>query len=369
MFDYAEDVGAISQSPLSHLMADRWMGSDVNSQRVNAISTKFFRLNMLEQVTNWQRAMAVDAGAVWLRRLSKRVGGEGWGGGKSADFFLRELGVPADKVDGFAEWVRGMGDELPDAGNLTGEYGAMYRNALVRFTDQAIQRPTAATRPSWANTEWGAVVFQLQGFANAFHKNVLLRQANLMREGLTGDYGKMERLAMIGGMAPGLVMAAATAGLVWELRDKMFSKGEPRERTTQAKVERAVSGAGLYGAADPWIQMLGGVRYNRAVSSQAAGPAFGGVEQAVTTAAQYWLNNSEKTNAAERKAADTFYQWALEPAATLALAATPAPVAPFTQGLTIWAIPAGRQYFTDAVAGEKDRRREKPIRGVFEPKP
>lgn len=368
LFDFAEDVGALSQSPLSHLMADRWMGSDVQSKRVNAISTKFFRMNLLEQVTNWQRALAVDAAQIWMRRLAKRADGE-MGGGKSADFFLRELGVPADKVAGFSEWVRGMGDSLPEAGALTGEYGAMYRNALVRFADQAIQRPTAATRPSWANTEWGAVVFQLQGFANAFHKNVLLRQANLVREGVKGDYSALERAALIGGMAPGLMMAAATAGLVWELRDRMFAKDKPRERTDWAKVERAISGSGMFGALDPWVQAVGGVRYNRPVSSNAAGPALGGLEQTVSTTAQYFMNNSDKTNAAERKAADTFYQWALEPAATLALAATPAPVSPVTQALTIWAIPAGRQHFTDAVAGEKDRRREKPIRGVFEPRP
>jgi len=367
LFDFAEDVGALSQSPLSHLMADRWMGGDVASKRVKAITSKFFRLNLLEQVTTWQRAIAVDAARIFMRRQAKMVAN----GEKGAAFYLRELGVPEGKVNDFAAFVRSLGDDLPEADMLQGENGAMYRNALVRFADQAIQRPTAATRPAWANTEWGAVVFQLQGFANAFHKNVLLRQANLAKEAMTGDgYGKAERLAMMGGMIPGLMLSAATAGLVWELRDKIpeLAGGKARERTDQAKVERAISAAGLTGALDPWLNMVGGIRYQRSPMAQAAGPGLGAVEQAYSSMVSLWLQNSDRTNTAERRAWDTFYQWGLEPAATMLIAATPAPVSPATQALTVLALPAAKSAFVDAAAGPKDRRREKPIRGILEPK-
>lgn len=364
LYDFAEDIGALSQSPLSHMMADRWMGGDVESKAVSAITSKFFRLNMLEQMTTWQRAISVDAARVWMRRLSKNMEA----GRKDADLFLRELGVPAGKTKEFAEFVRKLGDDLPDGSELTGEHGQTYRQAITRFVRQSIQDPNAATRPSWANTDWGAVVFQLQGFANAFHKNVLLRQANLLKEGATGDYSAAERAALMGGMIPGLMLSGATAGLVWELRDRIYNK-EPRERTTQAKVERAISGAGLTGAVDPYLQMIGGIRYQRSPAAQAGGPSFGMVDSAISTLGQYVANNSDKTNAAERKAADTFYQWAIEPAATLLLAASPAPVAPATQALTVLAIPASRQAFVDAAAGPKPAKKQKPIRGIFEPKP
>lgn len=364
LFDFAEDIGALSQSPMAHLMADRWMGGDVESKAVSAITSKFFRLNMLEQMTTWQRAMSVDAAMIWMRRLSKNVEA----GRKDADLFLRELGVPDGKIKDFAAYVRKMGDELPEASNLTGEHGANYRNAINRFVRQSIQDPNAATRPSWANTDWGAVVFQLQGFANAFHKNVLLRQANLLKEGVKGDYSAAERAALMGGMIPGLMMSAATAGLVWEIRDRIYNK-EPKQRTTQAKVERAISGAGLTGALDPYMQMIGGIRYQRSPAAAAGGPSFGAVDSVVSTLGQYVANNSDKTNAAERKAADTFYAWGIEPAATLLLAASPAPVAPATQALTVLAIPASRQAFVDAAAGPKSKKKEKPIRGIFEPKP
>ena len=370
LFDYGEDIGALSQSPFSHVMADRWMGGEADSKSVSAVTSKFFRLNLLEQLTNWQRAIGVDAAQIWLRRLAKNAQGDKtglMGGKKSASFFLRELGVPEVKLGAFTEYVRKMGDELPDAGDLTGEHGAAYRNAITRFVQQSIQNPNAATRPSWANTDWGAVVFQLQGFNNAFHKNVLLRQANLLKEGAKGDYTAAERAALMGGMIPGLMLSAATAGLVWEARDRIYNK-EPKERTVQAKVERAISAAALTGAVDPYLQMIGGIRYQRSPAAAAGGPSFGAVDAGITTLAQLVMNNSDKTNSAERRGWDTFYAWGIEPAATLLLAASPAPVSPLTQALTVVALPASRQNFVDAVAGPKAKKKQKPLRGVFESK-
>jgi hypothetical protein len=266
----------------------------------------------------------------------------------------------------FTAFVRKLGDDLPDASMLGGEMGQLYRNAMVRFSDQSIQRPNAATRPRWANTELGSVVFQLQGFANSYHKNVLLRQKNLAVEAWKGDYTTAERAQLMAGMIPGMMMSAAVAGLVWELRDRLYNKDLPN-RTTWAKIERAVSGSGMLGALDPYIQMIGGLRYNRPISSAVGGPAVGAIQQSLEALAHLAIDNTEKTNTAERRAADLTYQWFIEPAATALMAASPAPARPLTQALTTLALPAARQYFVDAFAGARAKK-QKQIRGLTEGK-
>jgi hypothetical protein len=357
LFDFGEDIGVLVESSVASPMRDRWLGDDVTNKRVAGMTAKFFKLNMLDQLTNWQRALGIDASRVFVRRMATR-------GGNASEFYLKELGVPAEKVKEFSAFVKKLGDDLPDASQLGGEMGQIYRNAMVRFSDQSIQRPNAATRPKWANTELGSVVFQLQGFANAYHKNVLLRQKNLMVEAVKGDYTTAERAQLMGGMIPGMMLSAAVAGLVWEVRDRLYNKTPP-DRSMRAKIERALSGSGAFGALDPFFNMIGGLRYQKTPASAASGPAVGALNDVLTTLGNYVMNNSDKTNTAERRAADVFYQWAVEPAATALMAATPAPVAPLTQALTVLALPAARQRFVDYVAGQKAKKPQQ-IRGVTE---
>lgn len=366
--NYAEDTGLISGHGLANLQAAR-TGVDPVGQLQSAALAKFFMRNGLSQWTNYARTTTAINGMIFLRRLSKDLAA----GGKKNEFFLRELGVPKGEEAAFAKWLNGQlkGSEIMPP-NLAGKYGDMYNTAMLRFTDQVVMRPTAATRPAWASTPLGSTIFQLQSFNYAFQKNFVNRAARV-GAGTAGKRGAAEGFSLQDQAYIGSMLALTGASLVGanlligEVRDQIY--GQTRPLSASAKVERAAARSGLMGVADPYVQSIAGTRYDRDVSQTFLGASVSNLSSVVNTAGAMAGAGTEVTAAQKRQAAKRGYDFIVEPAAQFAL--TKLPVSPMTILATVYGIPAMRDPFVETVAGEKDyatryREAQEPLEGLIE---
>lgn len=351
-FELAEDIGIIAGTGHNSLMAARFAGGDPVGRLQSDVLASFFRRNQLEHLTNYTRVTSMKNAQVFMRRLSKQMEANP----DRAAVFLRELGIPEGREAEFATWMLSQDVDNPSPVNLKGEFANMYRTGLQRFVDQTVMRPSQSTRPKWATHPLGAVLFQLQAFGYAFQKNVLNRQGNLLKE-----LNNVDRLAYSVSMLSGFALLIGVQGMFRYLRDEIYNEEVNDRKTTAAFVEGAFSQAGMFGVADPYLQALTGVRYQKSISSMFMGPALGGVVSTADAMLATALNNSDNTNTAERNLAKSGYDWLIEPALQASLTFAPGgpltgPIASFT---TIYAIPKLRDPFADVVAGEATSTRKK----------
>lgn len=364
--DIAIDLGVIAGEGHNALMAARFNAVEELGRRQAKVLSAYFRRTGLEQWTNASRVATMRTGMVFLRRLAHDMAA---GGDKArmATFSLRELGI--EDAKGFSSMVRGWGDQLPDHGQLFRPEAAAYRNALLRFSDQSILRPTAGTRPRWANHPLGAIAFQLNSYAYAYGRNVLVRQARLAKAAKAGEIpAGLYAQQLLAGALPGFLALALGQYAFGEVRDQLYSIGQDdpaHERMTgQAKVERALSRSGLFSGYDQWLQALSGVRYQSSPLAPALGPILGNVGEVATAAARALISNSPDTNSAERKAATVAYDTLIEPTVNLALGSF-APGAA-NSALTTLVLPNLRSKWVDAAAGPESARKKDEIKGLFE---
>ena len=366
--ELAEDLGVIAGEGHNALMAARFNASDELGRRQAKVLAAYFKRTGLEQWTNGTRVAAMRSGMVYMRRLAHDLQDAG-ARGRAAAFYLKELGVQDAKAFGVA--VRGWGDRLPTHAEMfaPGAPLAAYRTAVLRFTDQSILRPTAGSRPKWANHPLGAVVFQLNSYSYAFGRNVVMRQVRLAQAAKSGELPASAYAAQfVAAAVPGFMALALGQYAFGELRDKLYSVGQDHpaadRMTAAAKVERAISRSGLTAGYDQWIQALGGVRYQSSALSPALGPVLGRVGDAVDAVAKNFVDNSPNTNTAERTLATNLYDILIEPGVNLVLGSFG--VNPVTAGLTVGVLPNLRASFVDAAAGPKEKAATKPIKGVIE---
>ncbi|MBD9674944.1 hypothetical protein IB275_30485 [Pseudomonas sp. PDM21] len=360
MFQFAEDVSAIAGSGHHSIMAARFAGGDPVGQLQSKMLSGFFKRNLLEQLTNYTRAVTADQARVFLRRVTA----DKMAGKARQDLFLGELGIPKDKAAEFSKYVQQFGNETPTADQLQGPMGQLYRTAILRFADQTVQRPNQSTRPAWASTPLGSMIFQLQAFNYAFQKNVLNRWGRVLAN---GDLSKAERVALAATMGGNAAAMVAVQGAVGELRKELYNRPDDREMTPGADLEQAISRAGLLGIADPFVQMAsGGIRYGTSPTNALLGPTLGSLANVGAAAAGAMsANNSPNTNTAERRLMRQAYGTIAEPALQAAL--TPLPAGLLANALTMWAVPKSGEWATDAVLpADANTKAQPPVQGLVE---
>lgn len=361
-FAFADEIGATTESQQGSTAAARFEGNEPGSKLQNQLLTSFFKRNMLTPLTEYTRAMSAQQARIFMKRLAADRQRTGANMVKS-DLLLRELGVPKGKEAAFAAYVKALGDKLPNADDLKGEFGDLYKNMALRFVDQSVQRPNASTKPAWASHPLGKMIFQFQSFNYAFQKNVLNRMVRLAV--LNKDLSVAQKASL--GASFGLSLGAMTGiqAMITELREKAYSRPDQKKLTPGAKLEGTISRAGLLGVADPWVQMVNGsVRYSRDPSQSLLGPTLG---QASGTLGAFLGPDSDKTNTKERKEARMLYQTFGEPLAQAALSALPA--GPLVKAATVYGVPKAGEVLTDHFLPDNKKHTkadDKPIKGMVE---
>ena len=370
-----EGLGSISDIGARAQAMARYSGMDSGKGVMSKATGKFFEGIGLTRLEDTNRITAADVGGVWFDSMAKSIlGDKGWQSlTKGTDArTLRDFGIPAGKERAFAEYVRSLDGGIPTVADLhaAGEMGKLYSTAINRFVHSTVQHSDGLTRPSWASTPWGALVYQFSSYTYTFHKNVIRRAYNnaMAAGNLKNDMGAVDRLALATGMLPGLmVMGAASYASMWA-RDELLNElaGTKKNLTQQAKNERAVMNANLFGKYGRIFEQFGQQRWGTGSAGLFVPPA---VAQAAKAADQVvaGVRDNSPSNTAERKAVKAVFNTVVEPAWQIALSAGPGlPFGVASVGLRTFAPSAAEGVVTDAVAGPMKSRRETVVKGVFE---
>lgn len=326
--DLAEDLGLVSALGDQMLMTAR-IGGDSETKLTRKIMSQFFVRTGLHHFTEATRVAAVGVGRAFLRRQALQITKKGIFE-KSSRFLLGELGIK--DVDGFAKWVAGHKDAMPDIESLQASVNAevqQYRDALARFAEQAILKPRAIEKPRYANHPVGVLFYQLQSYIYGFQKNVLNRVGNLSVDALgrNKDLNVADRIRLMApaGLLP--MLLAGQAGLQ-EIREAWLDDPgiDPKykDKTPAEEMMLLMSRAALFGTADLPINIATGVKYARSPEQTLLGPTLGAPGELINTVVKMFTDeNSPNTNTAERKMAKVAYEAVIAPAIMTALSLLP----------------------------------------------
>ncbi|MEP3483320.1 MAG: hypothetical protein ABJP25_02820 [Sneathiella sp.] len=309
--EFAEDLGLITGHLGESIMAARYAGEDINGQQQSKILDRYFRRIGLEQFTEATRIASTKIGNTFIRRLSKDVASKG-GKARLSGELLAELGVPIEKSAEFSAWME-KSDGFPTS--LDGEMGEIYKTAIWRFVDQTIMRPNKAMKPKAANHPLGQVVYHLQAFTMTFFQNVIKRSGRMAGRAVTEKGLSMQDRARLAAPAMMLPILYGFQAAISEIRDELTMDPERRAKETGAqKAFKWASRTGMFGSADPWLNMLeASSRYQRGAADSLAGPGLGTVAKGIDASVAILGHNSPNTNTQERKAMRALYDVGIEP--------------------------------------------------------
>lgn len=151
---------------IENLMHDRMV--QMAGEGSQKLQNSFFNFTLLTPWTNMQREVAGIVGFEAFKselaraRRMKANGQEGSKAYKTAERFLRRYGMtgPEAQVDFLAEGAPMLTDIR--ASEMLENKALRY--ALLRFTNEAIYTPNPNDIPTWAQTPWGSMFFQLKSF-------------------------------------------------------------------------------------------------------------------------------------------------------------------------------------------------------------
>ena len=156
----------------------RDLGDTVYSKR---ITDKFFKFNLLAQVTQFSRNVAFQAGRLQIRDDIKRLEREGLTGDVTTDSSnarkrLLELGLinpvsrSKDKGTTVQEDIAGWANSIETDTPL--DEPPIITKALGKLVNEVIMTPDALNKPLWMSDPRLAPVAQLKGFATVFGNTV-----------------------------------------------------------------------------------------------------------------------------------------------------------------------------------------------------
>lgn len=168
--EMAQDMGIVERNAVNEALVYLYGGAHDPSGRLAKINNALFKYNGLELVTKFSRLTALSMGHKFLLKHAAQGGNER---------YLSELGLkPSDvKDDGTGHVVR----------------SAKIDEALARFVDESVVRPTPGQRPVWHNDPHFALAAQYKGYLYSFWNTVMRRAAVELRN---GNYRVLAPLAL-----------------------------------------------------------------------------------------------------------------------------------------------------------------------------
>lgn len=345
LFELARVIGLVTSSMRETVMANR-IGADsaAMTKGMSATMGKFFQKSLLTPLTSFQMASTMPvAHAVIMRHLRTDAG---TGRGKAlANAELNELGIAKADRKELLDWLEGL-NGMPTPEDLLAPDGSFYNPAadlwatsVVRLVNTVIQNPQKSDRPIMANHPMVAALYGIMSFTIAFHRNILVR--NVRRVAKADGFGNKGLLAAHA--AAGVATLLAGQFLATVIREAIFNPEKWKEKEDEDELmswlmQRAFSRSGLTGMFDPLVQLLTGIKYERDLTSVAAGPYAAYFLYNLQRVLAAWAGrNSPETNTAENNAVRAGYQMLFQPA-LMAAAANLLPGGPLLGGLSTAAI-------------------------------
>lgn len=241
---FAEDLGIIGQTIHHALMEQVEENSPFLMEKVR---NEFFKWNLLQPITNIQRAGATAAAIQSIRRWGDKAAA----GDAQHIRFLKEVGLTPDMVATF------------DPDNYAATATPQIKAAIRQMVDETIIAPNPSQRPAWHSDPRFMLLAQIKGWFAAFNNTVL------QRVGREVTYGNFRPLMYLMGYA-------ALSAMVYTLREQIRwgDEGNPfmgrtlesigMEDTPEARfVYQMIERGGLLGPAQMLSDMMIGSRIGR----------------------------------------------------------------------------------------------------------
>ena len=180
-------------------IGNRLAGDDLVNEKMQDVSNKFFRGNMLDQWTKFVQTVSFSTGKRLihenLEALSHYKGGKLDERGKVLVDELKELGI---------DYRQGVNWLKQGAKTNTKFYNEAYLRGAARYTDALILQPTAMSglKPKLHSNPKSAILFQLLGYPVAFTNTVMKQTGKrLAKAPLRNGYKVIPAAIMMTGMA------------------------------------------------------------------------------------------------------------------------------------------------------------------------
>ena len=328
----AELLGIIDDPKTGLMMANRLGGSYMDSPKYSSMMANFFRVTGLQGITNASRRSAMAIGATYIRQMAHNylepVGNTETSKAKDKERhrqILSDFGVPLDNMDSFSEYLTNQEnplisvEELIDTdGSLTAE-GRIYAQVLGRFVDRSIQDPKRVDRQKKAEEPYGRLVYGIQGFIASFSRNVLLAQAKQLKRNaeLTNFKAPEERKNMYQYVGQQMLLPMVSLYVAHTLFNALRERFTNPDRWEDEKKRGTlmeylmwfgVSRSGFTGMADPFYQALTSLKYQTDLVNILVGASPSFFLREIEKELRLFINNSEKTVAAEYQALVGLYK-------------------------------------------------------------
>lgn len=180
-------------------IGNRLAGDDLVNEKMQDLSNKFFRGNMLDQWTKFVQTVSFSTGKRLihenLEALSHYKGGKLDKRGKVLVDELKELGI---------DYRQGVNWLKEGAKTNTKFYNEAYLRGAARYTDALILQPTAMSglKPKLHSNPKSAILFQLLGYPVAFTNTVMKQTGKrLAKAPLRNGYKVIPAAFIMTGMA------------------------------------------------------------------------------------------------------------------------------------------------------------------------
>lgn len=377
MMEWARAQGFIKHYMLEQITAsDRFGTHSDTPTRLDRLPSAMFRNSGLTFLTDASDAAVVDVGRRGvLMEMAHRVADGGTRGGE-AEKLMRELGIRSPKE--FAAEIVAMNGAMPSDEWLDGPLGWDYNTALIRLSKMVIQKPSPAElAPLGRNPLAAYATYSITAFLQASYRHLFKRQAKIAAR-LTVDAAKSRSpadLAQLAKFSTGTMMGI---GLLYGLnllsslaREAIFNADRQDEwekdgKFWQNNMALAASRTFSFGAADPMVNAVTGLKYNRDLAYLPLGAYAGNDAQHLSKMAKLFTTNSRKTNTAEHNALQGLYGFAIAP--TLAAGFSSLPGGPFASaiggaGTSTTTSPQAAKGFASMIVGEKQEPKERAPTG------
>jgi ribosomal protein S17E len=340
------------------------------------MQARFQRANGIHIYNGWSRIAGVKLMRYAIADMINSL--EVTGRKESARVFLADVGIGKREVDLLKKH---FALESPPVTLMGSEAENILADAIYRMVGESIQQATPVDVPRFANHPVARMAYSLTRFSYAFGRNMIYRSMKAAQRAITNpdEAGKMhplgggpmtpsERVQHAAGPLLGLLTLATGQFLLRDLRDQIGNPEGRKRRDPVLTLLMDVSGSGVLGATDPYVNAILGVRYTRTLTGLLAG-AYGDayLSDLATVAGLLPQSlggaNSPDTDTAEWNTAKAIYSAVGIPAMSAGLSLLPggpilkmayggviaSPIGPLTAG-------AARSY-ADSVVGEQ------PVRG------
>lgn len=232
--ELANMLGIISQDSVLEAMGAAY-GTAHMSRRMRHINQVFFKYNGMQ---GWNNSMRIAATAAGERYLIAN---------KSNDKALAELGLTSKDV------------KVKKDGRLDVS-SPKVQQAMYRFVDQAVLRPSASNRPVWMSDPRFLLVAHLKQFTYAMHNVVLKRASRELADGNPKPWG--------------ILMLTLPAILAADMAKFALTGGMPASWGFKDYLVHAVERSGLLGLGDFGVQATRGVDMGKVPGEGLLGPTF-----------------------------------------------------------------------------------------------